>query len=73
VGANFAPPKSGWYDQDQNEWVLVLTGAARLAFEDGSEVNMGSGDSLEIPLHVKHKVVWTDLEEEMVWVAVHFT
>jgi cupin 2 domain-containing protein len=52
--------------------VLVLKGAARLAFEDGSEVNMGPGDSLEIPAHVKHKVVWTHPEEETVWVAVHF-
>jgi cupin 2 domain-containing protein len=65
-------PEKGWYDQDQNEWVLVLKGAARLSFEDGNEVSMGSGDSLEIPAHVKHKVVWTDPEEETVWVSVHY-
>ena len=55
-----------------NDWVLVLKGAARLAFEDGSKVSMGPGDSLEIPAHVKHKVVWTDPEEETVRVAVHY-
>ena len=71
-GRQLCPPKSGWYDQDQNEWVLVLKGAARLAFEDGSEVSMGPGDSLEIPAHVKHKVVWTDPDEETVWVGVRY-
>lgn len=65
-------PKEGWYDQDQNEWVLLLKGAARLAFEDGSELSMGPGDNLEIPAHAKHKVVWTDPEMETIWVAVHY-
>ena len=51
----------------------MLKGAARLAYKDGNEVNMGPGDSLEIPMYVKHKVVGTDLEEKMVWVAVHFS
>jgi cupin 2 domain-containing protein len=72
VSKGHSSPEEGWYDQDQNEWVLVLKGAARLAFEDGSEVNMGPGDSLEIPAHVKHKVVWTDPEEETVWVGVRY-
>jgi cupin 2 domain-containing protein len=52
--------------------VLVLKGTARLALEDGSEVDMGPGDSLEIPAHVKHKVVWTDPEEVTVWVGVRY-
>ena len=72
VSKGHISPKEGWYDQDQNEWVLLLKGAARLAFEDGSELNMGPGDSLEIPAHVKHKVVWTDPDEETVWVGVRY-
>jgi cupin 2 domain-containing protein len=72
VSKGHSSPKEGWYDQGQNEWVLVLKGAARLAFEDGSEVSMGPGDSLEIPAHMKHKVVWTDPAEETVWVGVRY-
>ena len=72
ISKGHSAPKEGWYEQDQNEWVLVLKGAARLALEDGSEVSMGPGDSLEILAHVKHKVVWTDPEEETVWVAAHY-
>ena len=72
VSKGHASPEKGWYDQDKNEWVLVLKGAARLAFEDGSEESMEPGDWLEIPAHVKHRVLWTDEEGETVWVAVHF-
>ena len=72
ISKGHTSPKEGWYHQDRNEWVLVLKGAARLEFEDGSEVSMGPGDSLEIPAHVKHKVVWTEPEGETVWVAAHY-
>jgi cupin 2 domain-containing protein len=30
-------PKEGWYDQYQREWMMVLKGPVRLAFEDGRE------------------------------------
>jgi len=43
VSKGHTSPEEGWYDQDRNEWVLVLKGAARLAFEDGSEVSWGRG------------------------------
>ena len=52
--------------------MLVLKGAAKLEFEDGRVVSMGVGDWVEIPAHVKHRVIWTDEEGETVWVAVHF-
>jgi cupin 2 domain-containing protein len=72
VSKGHTSPEEGWYDQDRNEFVLVLKGAARLEFENGRVVSMGVGDWLEIPAHVKHRVVWTDGEGETVWVAVHF-
>lgn len=65
-------PDSGWYDQDENEWVLVLRGEAILLFEDGTSVNMKAGDYINIPAHKKHKVEWTDPEIETVWLAVHY-
>jgi len=72
ISKGHSSPKEGWYDQDRNEWVLVLKGAARLGLEDGSEVCMGPGDSLEIPAHVKHKVLWTTPDEETIWLCVHY-
>lgn len=65
-------PESGWYDQKQDEWVIVLKGAATLRFEGGSEVHLSNGEYLDIPAYTKHKVSWTDPEVETIWLAVHY-
>jgi cupin 2 domain-containing protein len=65
-------PPDGWYDQDEDEWVVLLSGGACLSFADGREVSMKPGDCLQIPAHVKHRVSWTDPEQESVWIAVHY-
>ena len=62
----------GWYDQASNEWVIVLKGSAVIAFENDTEVRLGTGDHITIPAHSKHKVKWTDPEAETVWLAVHY-
>jgi cupin 2 domain-containing protein len=65
-------PESGWYDQEQNEWVMVLRGEAILSFEDGSSVTLKEGDFLNIEAHRKHKVEWTTPNVETIWLAVHY-
>lgn len=72
VSKGHVSPADGWYDQDGNEWVILLRGAARLAFDDGREVSMAPGDWLEIPAHRKHRVAWTDPEQDSIWLAVHY-
>jgi cupin 2 domain-containing protein len=72
VSKGHTSPKEGWYDQNTNEFVMVLKGAARLEFEDGRVVSMGAGDWLEILAGVKHRVVWTEPEGETVWLGVHY-
>ncbi len=62
-----------WYDQAENEWVIVLAGSAQLRFEAGGEsVELGPGDYLNIPAHVRHRVDWTDPERDTVWLAVFY-
>lgn len=62
-----------WYDQDKNEWVLVLKGNAGLLFEgDDEAVNLKTGDYVNIPAHRKHRVECTDPEEETIWLAIHY-
>ena len=73
VSKGHASPSSGWYNQADNEWVAVLKGAARIAFENGEEVELTSGSYLTIPAHTKHKVTWTTPDTETVWLAVHYT
>ena len=71
VSHGHASPEGYWYDQDQNEWVIVLKGAARLGFEHQS-VEMQPGSSIEIPAHTRHRVEWTAPDEPTIWLAVHF-
>ena len=62
-----------WYDQVENEWVIVLAGSARLRFEAGAEsVELGPGDYLNIPARVRHRVDRTDPERDTVWLAVFY-
>ena len=72
VSKGHVSPASGWYDQERNEWVLVLKGCAAISFDDGMEISLKSGDFLNIPAHRKHKVSWTDPETETIWLAVHY-
>ena len=64
-------PQGFWYDQDQHEWVIVLKGAARYAFEDQT-IEMRPGDFVNIPAHKKHRVDWTTPDEPTIWLAVHY-
>ena len=74
VSKGHTSPETGWYDQEENEWVLVLEGAGTLLFAEGDrQVTLRKGDYLHIPAHAKHKVVWTEPEELTVWLAVHYS
>ena len=50
VSDGHASPEGFWYDQDRPEWVVVLTGAARLRFEDET-VELKPGNFLNIPAY----------------------
>lgn len=60
-----------WYDQEQREWVCVLSGHARLEFEDRM-VELVPGSHLVIEAHERHRVAWTDPAEATVWIAVFY-
>ena len=62
-------PEDKWYDQDHDEWVVILAGAARLLMENGQELIMKTGDYLHIQRHVRHRVIHTS--HPCIWLAVH--
>ncbi|MEY4684629.1 MAG: hypothetical protein RLZ25_1088 [Pseudomonadota bacterium] len=69
-----ATPEGVWYDQEADEWVLLLQGNATLRIEDQQDVlEMKAGDSLWIPAHCRHRVEWTDPHSVSVWLALHLT
>ncbi|HEY4313424.1 MAG TPA: cupin domain-containing protein [Pirellulales bacterium] len=71
VSQGHASPEGFWYDQDTEEWVLLVQGAARLRF-DNEVVEMRPGDHVQIPAHKRHRVEWTDPNQQTTWVAVHY-
>ena len=73
VSQGHSSPEGFWYDQAENEWVILLKGSAGLVFEaEDKPVVLSPGDYIDIPAHVKHRVAWTDPEEETIWLAVHY-
>ncbi len=72
VSKGHRSPEVGWYDQDEAEWVLVISGSATLEFENGSVCRLSAGDYLNIPAHCKHKVTWTDPAVVTLWLAVFY-
>jgi cupin 2 domain-containing protein len=67
-------PEGFWYDQELDEWVLLLRGAAWLQFEGVEHlVTMAAGDYLQIPAHRRHRVEWTDPKQPTIWLAVHWS
>ncbi len=72
ISKGHTSPKTGWYDQQQDEWVIVLKGAAIIEFADGQEFHLAVGSHLNIPAHTRHKVKWTQADMETVWLAIHY-
>ncbi|WP_330925668.1 cupin domain-containing protein [Candidatus Sororendozoicomonas aggregata] len=66
-------PENEWYDQQWDEWVVLLTGAATLRVEGHAALyDLFPGDHILLPAHIRHRVEWTDPAQESVWLAVHF-
>jgi cupin 2 domain-containing protein len=71
VSAGRRTPRDQWFDQERDEWVVLLSGAAGLRFEGEAEaLVLSPGDYLNIPAHRRHRVEWT--EEKTVWLALHY-
>lgn len=68
-------PEGFWYDQNQHEWVVLMSGSAVLSIREGSRierVELTAGDHLLLPAHQQHRVESTSSTEKTIWVAVFF-
>ena len=82
VSDGHTSPEDFWYDQAENEWVLLLQGSATLELLTSNkepnestktqQVNLRPGDYLLIPSHQRHRVVMTDSTAKTIWLAIHF-
>ncbi|MFZ4596641.1 MAG: cupin domain-containing protein [Verrucomicrobiaceae bacterium] len=64
-----ASPEGFWYDQPDDEWVMLVQGEASLVFDDGRTVALQAGDHLLVPKHQRHRVERTSADA--LWLAVH--
>ena len=73
ISTGHTTPPEQWYDQEQEEWVLLLAGSAVLRFEQpAAQIALCPGDSLLIPAHCRHRVEATDPDHHTVWLALYF-
>ena len=73
VSRGHSSPADFWYDQEQTEWVVLLSGSAVIRFEqDPAPRVVRPGDWLEIPARCRHRVDATAADEDSVWLAVHW-
>jgi len=71
ISTGQATPLDQWYDQAQDEWVILLQGQARISYGDGREVALIAGDYLLIAAHEKHRVEETSVDPPCIWLTIH--
>lgn len=64
-------PDDEWYDQEVDEWVVLLDGEARLFIQGTGEVSLHRGNYLLIKAHEKHRVTYTSIRPPCIWLAIH--
>ena len=69
VSFGHASPPGFWYEQGEDEWVVLLVGCAVLAFADGHVLALRAGDWVSLPARCRHRV--ESVSQDAVWLAVH--
>ncbi len=60
-----------WYEQERDELVFLLQGRAKLAWDNGKNLEMNRGDWVLIPARERHRVEWTSSAPPCIWLAIH--
>ena len=63
-------PTGEWYDQDQDEWVVLVQGQAELEYENGDKQRLTARDHVLIPARLRHRVVYASADPPCIWIAV---
>ena len=72
VSHGHSTPPNQWYDQKDDEWVVLLSGAAKLEIDGHPSLfSLDPGDYIFLPARLKHRVAWTVPDRDTVWLAIH--
>lgn len=72
ISSGQCSPPGFWYEEDKDEWVLLLQGEAVISYQDGQTVNLQVGDYLFLPAKFPHRVDKTSLDPPCIWLAIYF-
>jgi len=65
--------EGSWYDQEESEFVLLVSGGeARLELAGRGEVVLRAGDWIDIPAHERHRVTYADPTRQTTWLVVFY-
>lgn len=64
-------PKGFWYEQTDDEWVLVLSGEGEIEWPCGRKKLLKEGEWLFLPRGEKHRVSYTSHKPPCVWLAIY--
>lgn len=74
VSSGHSSPPGYWYDQEQAEWVVLLSGSAILEIDGQTEpLPLVPGDAVFLAAHRRHRVAATDPDQPTVWLAIHYS
>jgi cupin 2 domain-containing protein len=66
-------PAGFWYDQTENEWLILISGYAELSLQNPDQtVFLKPGDFLYITAHRKHRINITDPDNPTLWITLFF-
>jgi len=66
-------PEGFWYDQPQDEWVLLVEGEAELELAgESTPRHLKPGDFLYLPAGLRHRVSRTAKDKTTIWLAIHY-
>ncbi|MGI5911467.1 MAG: cupin domain-containing protein [Syntrophomonadaceae bacterium] len=71
ISTGQSSPPGFWYEQERDEWVVLLQGEAELLWENGRKLTLGPGDWVFISAGERHRVQWTSASPPCIWLAVH--
>lgn len=64
-----ASPPGFWYEQAEDEWVVLVAGCAVLAFAGGRMLDLRAGDWVSLPARCRHRI--ESVSADAIWLAVH--
>lgn len=69
ISGGHASADAFWYQQEEDEWVMLVRGEARLLIEGRTEaLELRAGDHIELPAKLRHRV--DAVSEDALWLAV---